>query len=92
MERHEVQQFDIVTAVFAPGRTEDLTDGARRMIGQRLTWSADFRVDEGFAYEGDWHMTLSRTDWKRTGVHWAPLCDLVLIERASADEIKKAGL
>lgn len=81
MERSEVRQFDRVSAVFAPGRTEDLTPEARRIIGQRFVWSADWVIDQGFAYAGDWHMTLSHEDWRRTGVMWVPLCDLVALER-----------
>ena len=82
IDRSEVQRFDVVTAVLAPVRTDDLTPEARSIIGQRFTWSADYQIDEGFPYEGDWHMTLNYDDWKRTGVFWAPLCDLDEIERA----------
>lgn len=80
----DIEQFDVVSAVFNPQRTDDLKPEAAAMIGQRFTFSADWIIGEGFAYEGDWHMTLSREDWKRTGIFWTPLCDLTDIRRESA--------
>lgn len=78
----DIRQFDKVTATLAPRHTEDLTSEARRIIGKRFTLTADYRIDEGFAYAGEWHMTLTEEDWKRTGVFWIPSGDLVQIELA----------
>lgn len=80
----QLQQFDVVSAVFKPQRTDDLKPEAMAMVGQRFTFIADFRIDEGFAYEGDWHMTLTREDSERTGIFWVPGCDLADIKRLRA--------
>lgn len=81
MDRSEIQQFDVVRGLVAPGETGDLTPEGRRLIGQWVIASADWIIDDGFPYAGDWHMTLSRDDWRRTGVLWVPLCDLVDIQK-----------
>ena len=71
-----IRQFDRVSAVFNPKRTDDLALGADAMIGRRFNFTADFIIDDGFPYEGDWHMSVDYDTWKGTGIFWVPLCDL----------------
>jgi hypothetical protein len=76
VNRDEIEQYDTVSAVFAPQRTDDLVPAAVAMIGQRFTFTADWTIDDDYPYMGDWHMSLCEDDWRRTGVMWVPLCDL----------------
>lgn len=66
----ELNQFDVITAVFNPQRTDNLFPDAREMIGKSASWMASWIIEDG-EYAGQWAM-LDRE--RRLG--WVPLCDL----------------
>lgn len=93
MNREDVQQYDKVSAVISPRRTDDLRPEAVPMIGNRYTFQALWRVDEGLPYEGDWYMRIVEQGYDESlvpdNIIWIPLCDLTdleLIDRIERSE------
>lgn len=50
-----MKQYQEISAVFSPRRTDDLRDEAKDWIGREMTWSALWVIDYG-QYEGEWAM------------------------------------
>lgn len=84
MNREDVRQYDKVTAVVAPLRTDDLVPEALPLIGERFTFRAGWIINDGMTnYEGDWYMQILDDDerfWRIGGITWMPLCDLTDLE------------
>lgn len=66
----QLTQFQEVTAVFNPKRTDDLLPDARKMVGKRARWYAAWIIEDG-DYAGHWAML----DCKHR-LGWVPFCDL----------------
>jgi hypothetical protein len=85
MDTNDIEQFTKVIATFAPKRTDDLSKGAKQLVGVRGLWFAAWEIEDG-EYEGQMAMTWMgdqpphRSIWDTIG--WAPLCDLSDIEPA----------
>ena len=77
-----MEQFDTMTAVFKPARTDDLKPEARAFVGQRIKWCAGWLIEDG-AYAGQFamipHGPNSFTGWVPG---WVPECDLAEIAGA----------
>lgn len=69
-----MQQFDKITATFAPRRTDDLLPGVVEWIGRKLIWQAYWVIEEG-SYEGEWAM--APCDVSGCPFAWVPSGDLM---------------
>lgn len=79
-----MRQFDKVSAVFSPSRTDDLGLGVTEWIGRRMEFQASYVLTEEDTadYVGQWAMTVYRRPGDATEYPfaWVPLCDLAAIE------------
>lgn len=69
---------DIVEAKLSPIKTDDLRPEAVAITGHTFHWTAARLIEDedGVGYTGQWRMELGREDHNRTGIWWAPECDL----------------
>lgn len=71
-----MEQFDRVTATFAPANMLTLKPDAAKHIGQRFEWMAAWII-EGGPYDGQFAMQVQTIPCPSFA--WAPLCDLEVI-------------
>lgn len=75
-----MDQFDIITAVFNPRRSDDLVEGAADWIGKSCQWQAAWVIEEG-EYSGEWAMTPHPLETLLScPFAWVPSGDLYIIE------------
>lgn len=82
-----MEQWDRFTAVFRPARTDDLREGAERMIGNRYRFMAAWVIEEGEnEYAGQHACTVdypfgeAPEEVKAAMVLWVPEGDLAEVE------------
>lgn len=82
-ERAEVEikeRFKVVDALFDPRRTDDLKPGVADLIGWRGEWRADWIIEEGEPFAGEWAMVPQEEEWIKLGVVWVPSGDLLPVD------------
>ncbi len=82
-ERAEVEikeRFEVVDALFDPRRTDDLKPGVADLIGWRGEWRADWIIEEGEPFAGEWAMVPQEEEWTKLGVVWVPSGDLLPVD------------
>lgn len=82
-ERAEVEikeRFEVVDALFDPRRTDDLKPGVADLIGWRGEWRADWSIEEGEPFAGEWAMVPQEEEWIKLGVVWVPSGDLLPVD------------
>ena len=79
VERNDLMQFQIVSAIYSPKDEKDLSIEAKEMIGKRFDWRAGWVMSKKEKYPGQWAMILQ----KRAPVPfaWRPEQDLKDIKK-----------
>jgi len=72
----ESKQFDRVTAIFNPKRTDDLTEDAKQFIDKTAEFQYLSRREDGESYAQMW--MLGTVD-PNISIGWVPECDINII-------------